>query len=78
MINEIKIIMADILQENINEIEIAAYGKLPNWDSMRHFLLIIALEELWKCELNDTEAAKLNSFIEIKKYYEKNIKPEVL
>ena len=70
--------MADILQVDINEIETASYGKLSNWDSMRHFLLIIALEELWKCELNDAEAAKLSSFDEIKRYYEKNIKPEVL
>jgi len=78
MINEIKIIMADILQEDINGIEVAEYGKLPNWDSMRHFLLIIALEELWEYELNDIEAAKLNSFNAIKKYYEKNIKTEEL
>jgi acyl carrier protein len=70
--------MADILQADVNEIETASYGKLPNWDSMRHFLLIIALEELWKCELNDAEAAKLNSFNEIKKYYEKKIKLEEL
>ena len=74
MINEIKIIISDILQVDINEIEDASYGKLPNWDSMRHFLLIIALEELWKCELNDATAVKLNSFDEIIKYYEKNIK----
>ena len=70
MINEIKLIMADIFEVSLEQTDQIRYGQHQNWDSMRHFLLILALEDLWGKEIDEKTTSKLKSLSDIINYYD--------
>jgi len=70
MIDKLKNIMVDIFEVSLEQAEEIRYGQHKNWDSMRHFLLILALEELWGKEIDEKTAAKIKSLGDILKCYD--------
>jgi acyl carrier protein len=56
MKNRVIMIMADVFKISVNEIpsEIKP-GMIEQWDSLRHLLLIVKLEEEFKIRFTDTE-----------------------
>lgn len=70
MIDKIQLIMADIFEVPVVQTDEIRYGQHKNWDSMRHFLLILALEDLWGKEIDEKTASKLKSLTDIMKCYD--------
>ena len=69
MINEIKQLLSDIFDVPLEQTQELQYGQHKNWDSMRHFLLILALEDLLGKEIDEKTSPKLTSFNKIMEYY---------
>ena len=69
MIDKIQLVMADIFEVPVAQTDEIRYGQHKNWDSMRHFLLILALEDLWGKEIDEKTASKLKSLTDITKCY---------
>lgn len=69
MEDKIKQTMASVFEVNTSDIREDASNKtLPNWDSLRHMSLIIALEEEFDVEFDNeeiVEAMTLQSIITI-------------
>ena len=70
MIDKLKQIMADIFEVSLEQTDEIRYGQHKNWDSMRHFLLILALEDLWEVEIDEKDSSKLKSLEEIVHYFD--------
>ena len=70
MIDKIKLVMADIFEVPVAQTDEIRYGQHKNWDSMRHFLLILALEDLWGKEIDEKTAAKIKSLTDMIKCYD--------
>jgi len=52
-------VMADIFQVDVSEIsEVSAPGIVKEWDSLKHMLLLVALEEEFEVRFTDDEMAK--------------------
>jgi len=65
MIDKLKQIMSDIFEVSLEQTDEIRYGQHKNWDSMRHFLLILALEDLWGKEIDEKTAAKIKSLTDM-------------
>lgn len=70
MIDKLKHIMADIFEVSLEQTDELRYGQHKNWDSMRHFLLILALEDLWGKEIDEKTASKIKSLTDMLKCYD--------
>jgi len=70
MIDKLRHTMADIFEVPMEQTDKISYGQHKNWDSMRHFLLILALEDLWGKEIDEKTASKLKSLTDIMKHYD--------
>ena len=66
-------ILSDIFDVPLEEAESIEYGQHNNWDSMRHFLLILALEDLWEIEIDEKDSSRLKSLMTILHYYDGEI-----
>jgi acyl carrier protein len=73
MKEKVKKVITDIFDVSLEDAEVIEYGQHNNWDSMRHFLLILALEDLWKIEINEEDTSRLKSLNEILHYYNSEI-----
>ena len=55
-------VMANVLQVNRDEItETSAPGNIQEWDSLKHMLLLLALEEEFEFKFTDEEMAKCDN-----------------
>jgi acyl carrier protein len=70
MLDKVKQILSDIFDVPLEETNIIQYGQHHNWDSMRHFLLILALEDIWEKEIDEKTASKLKSLKDIMQVYD--------
>ena len=48
------------------------YQKILSWDSLKHIMLIMEVEKVFKIKVNEFEISELLSFKKIIKYVEKN------
>ena len=61
--------MAIVFEVPVSEItEVTSHDTLPNWDSLRHLNLIVALEEAFGIEFSEEEMENLLSFANIREY----------
>ena len=55
-------VMADVFQVDVSEIsEASAPGIVKEWDSLKHMLLLVALEEEFEIHFTDDEMIKCTS-----------------
>ena len=69
MLNEdaLKQVMATMLNVDVSTInEDASMDNVPNWDSLRHMNLVLALEEEFKVTIPDEDAGNITSYKLIK------------
>ena len=67
MEDKIKEIMAIVLKIQINDInENSSQDNLESWDSLKHMQLIVALEEEFDVDFDDTNLIEMQSFKLIK------------
>lgn len=73
MENKLKIILAAVLEVDINKInENSSVETIANWDSLKQMNIIVALEEEFNVEFNEEEIILLNNYQSIlKSIYEK-------
>jgi acyl carrier protein len=63
MIDRLLSIMSDVFKMSIKEIPSDVKpGMIAQWDSLRHLLLIVRLEEEFKIRFTDTELVNLKDF----------------
>ena len=63
MIDRLLSIMADVFKMSVKEIPSDVKpGMIGQWDSLRHLLLIVRLEEEFKIRFSDTELVNLKDF----------------
>ena len=59
-------IMADVFEMDLQDIPCdAAPGKLTQWDSLKHMILLMALEEEFELRFTDDEMTKCVDFVSI-------------
>lgn len=74
MENRIKELMAVVFDIEINEItDNSSPLTISNWDSLRHMNLIVALEEEYNIEFDDTEAMDLKNYRKMIEMIEKKL-----
>ena len=69
MLNEgtLKQVIATMLNVDTSKIdEDSSMDNLPNWDSLRHMNLVLALEEEFKVTISDEDAGNITSYKLIK------------
>lgn len=69
MLNEVtlKQVIATMLNVDTSKInEDSSMDNLPNWDSLRHMNLVLALEEEFKVTIPDEDAGNITSYKLIK------------
>ena len=71
--HELRKIVSSVLNINDTELDQLTYGESHNWDSMKHFLLVVSLEERFNIEISDDESNKLKNLEEIKAYIERKL-----
>jgi acyl carrier protein len=65
--NTLKQVMATLLTVDITAIDSeASMDTIPNWDSLRHMNLVLALEEEFKVSIPDEDAGNITSYKIIK------------
>ena len=65
--NTLKQVMATLLTVDVTAIDSeASMDTIPNWDSLRHMNLVIALEEEFKVSIPDEDAGNITSYKLIK------------
>ena len=65
--NTLKQVMATMLNMDVANInEDSSMDNVPNWDSLRHMNLILALEEEFKVSIPDEDAGNITSYKLIK------------
>ena len=65
--NTLKQVMATLLTLDITAIDSeASMDTIPNWDSLRHMNLVLALEEEFKVSIPDEDAGNITSYKIIK------------
>lgn len=80
MLNEItlKQVMATLLNVDVGSIgQDASMDNIPNWDSLRHMNLILALEEEFKVSIPDEDAGNITSYPLIKLVLEELLNAKV-
>jgi len=66
MDERIRAIMAEVLRLPAERIgSDAAIGTVPNWDSTAHMRMMIALEDAFGVELDETRMVEMTSFAKI-------------
>ena len=61
--NTLKQVMATLLTVDITAIDSeASMDTIPNWDSLRHMNLVLALEEEFKVSIPDEDAGNITSY----------------
>jgi acyl carrier protein len=64
--DKIRAIMAEVLRLPVDRIGAdAAIGTVPNWDSTAHMRMMIALEDEFGIELDETRMVEMTSFATI-------------
>ena len=69
MLNEssLKQVMATLLNVDVGSISSdSSMDNIPNWDSLRHMNLVLALEEEFKVSIADEDAGNITSYQLIK------------
>ena len=67
MDDKIRAIMAEVLRLPVERIGAdAAIGTVPNWDSTAHMRMMIALEDEFGIELDETRMIEMTSFARIR------------
>ena len=67
MDDKIRAIMAEVLRLPVERIGAdAAIGTVPNWDSTAHMRMMIALEDEFGVELDETRMVEMTSFAKIR------------
>ena len=67
MEDEIRAIMAQVLRLPVDRVGLdAAIGNVPNWDSTAHMRIMLALEDQFGVELNETEMVEMTSLAKIR------------
>jgi acyl carrier protein len=65
--NQIRAIMAEVLRLPMERIgPDAAIGTVPNWDSTAHMRMMIALEDTFGIDLDETRMVEMTSFAKIR------------
>lgn len=65
--NTLKQVMATLLNVDVSNIDAeASMDTIPNWDSLRHMSLVLALEEEFKVSIPDEDAGNITSYKLIK------------
>ena len=65
--NALKQVMATLLTVDITAIDSeVSMDTIPNWDSLRHMNLVLALEEEFKVSIPDEDAGNITSYKLIK------------
>ena len=65
--NALKQVMATLLNVDVASIgSDASMDTIPNWDSLRHMNLVLALEEEFKVSIPDEDAGNITSYQLIK------------
>lgn len=65
--NTLKQVMATLLNVDVSTIDLeASMDTIPNWDSLRHMNLVLALEEEFKVSIPDEDAGNITSYKLIK------------
>jgi len=65
--NTLKQVMATLLNVDVSAIDPeASMDTIPNWDSLRHMNLVLALEEEFKVTIPDEDAGNITSYKLIK------------
>ncbi len=71
MDERIRAIMAEVLRLPANRIDMdAAIGTVPNWDSTAHMRMMIALEDAFGIELDESRMVEMTSFAKIRSVVE--------
>ncbi len=71
MDERIRAIMAEALRLPTDRIDAdAAIGTVPNWDSTAHMRMMIALEDAFGIELDETRMVEMTSFAKIRRVVE--------
>ena len=66
MDERIRAIMAEVLRLPVDHIGAeAAIGTVPNWDSTAHIRMMIALEDAFGIELDESRMVEMTSFAKI-------------
>lgn len=79
MLNEdvLKQVMATILNVDISQIDNdSSMDNMPNWDSLHHMNLVLALEEEFKLTIPDEDAGNITSYKLIKLVLEDLLKQQ--
>ena len=67
MDDKIRAIMAEVLRLPVDRIGAdAAIGSVPNWDSTAHMRMMIALEDEFGVELDESRMIEMTSFARIR------------
>ena len=67
MDDKIRAIMAEVLRLPVDRIGAdAAIGTVPNWDSTAHMRMMIALEDEFGVELDESRMIEMTSFARIR------------
>ena len=67
MDEQIRAIMAEVLRLPTDRVGTdAAIGTVPNWDSTAHMRMMIALEDEFGIELDETRMVEMTSFAKIR------------
>ncbi len=69
MLNEdtLKQVMATMLKVDASDINAeSSMDNMPNWDSLRHMNLVLALEEEFRVTISDEDAGNITSYKLIK------------
>jgi acyl carrier protein len=73
MLNEytLKQVMATMLKVDASAINAdSSMDNMPNWDSLRHMNLVLALEEEFRVTISDEDAGNITSYKLIKRVLE--------
>ncbi len=75
LIDRVRTILAEVLNVRLNEIkDDVSFGDLPQWDSMGHMDVMIALEERFGAEINADTIGQLTSLLAICTYLKEKAK----
>ena len=67
MDDKIRAIMAEVLRLPVDRIGAdAAIGTVPNWDSTAHMRMMLALEDEFGIDLDETRMVEMTSFAKIR------------
>jgi len=71
---QIKDIMAQVFEKPVGDLpERPSVENLPQWDSLRHITLILALEETFNIQLSETEIVDIQSLDDIQEIIQQKV-----